>query len=77
MPEFANQRSAGILPAWWGMRASRQILRGTMLRDIGSSKAGSGRGQSKERTIKSKPRPEFPVRKFADDRTMGVMKDDM
>ena len=48
-----------------------------MLRDIGSSKAGSGRGQSKERTIKSKPRPEFPVRKFADDRTMGVMKDDM
>jgi len=35
-----------------------------MLRDIGSSKAGSSRGRSKERTIKSKPRPKFPVRKL-------------
>lgn len=34
-----------------------------MLADIGQAKAVSSRGKSKERTIKRKPRPRFPVRK--------------
>jgi len=35
-----------------------------MLQGIGTSKTGTSRGKSKERTIKSKSRPKFPVRKF-------------
>jgi hypothetical protein len=36
---------------------------GAMMEDIGRSKTVSNRGKSKSRTIKSKPRPRFPVRK--------------
>lgn len=35
-----------------------------MMAQIASRKVSSSRGQGKERTIKSKPRPKFPVRKI-------------
>ena len=34
-----------------------------MISDMASTQVSSNRGRSKPRTIKSKPRPRFPVRK--------------
>ncbi|MGI8603126.1 MAG: hypothetical protein ACR2OZ_09010, partial [Verrucomicrobiales bacterium] len=41
----------------------RAAVFGAMLVNIGTSKAVSSRGKSKERTIKKKPKCSFPVRK--------------